>query len=75
MRFVPVTEDEYRADLAAAGYPDAAADEMIMVLRHIREERGATVTDGVREALGRPARDFAEYVARTGFDARPETVS
>jgi uncharacterized protein YbjT (DUF2867 family) len=75
VRFVPVTEEEYRADLAAAGYPDAVADELVMVLRHIREERGATVTDGVREALGRPARDFAEYVARTGFDARPQTVS
>jgi len=33
------------------------------------------VTDGVREALGRPARDFAEYVARTDFDAHLEAVS
>lgn len=68
LRFVPVTEDEYRAEVVAAGYPDAVADEWIALFRHIREERGATVADGVEEALGRAPRDFSEYVGRTDFD-------
>lgn len=70
LRYVPVTEDAYRAELAAAGYPDAVVDEMITVLRHLREERGAEPTDGVREALGRAPRDFTDYVRRTDFSTR-----
>ncbi|WP_228974574.1 NAD(P)H-binding protein [Streptomyces sp. DH12] len=69
LRFVPVSEDAYREEFTALGHPDDVADEMLALYRHIREERGATVTDGVREALGRAPRDFAEYVARTDFDA------
>ena len=49
------------------GYPDAMTDETIAVLSHIRLERGSEPTDGVREALGRPPRDFSDYVARTDF--------
>ncbi|KUH40672.1 MULTISPECIES: NAD(P)H-binding protein [Streptomyces] len=75
LRFVPVSEDAYRAEFTARGYPDAVADELPAMYRHIREERGATVTDGVREALGRAPRDFAEYVARTDFDAARASVS
>ncbi|MEU4836289.1 NAD(P)H-binding protein [Streptosporangium sp. NPDC023615] len=67
LRFVPISEDAYRDELTAAGYPDAEADEMIAVLRHIRLERGWEPTDGVLEALGRPPLDFADYVARTDF--------
>ncbi|MFI6511955.1 NAD(P)H-binding protein [Streptosporangium sp. NPDC050855] len=67
LRFVPVGEEEYRAELAATGRPDAVAEEMIAVLRHVRLERGWEPTDGVLRALGRPPRDFADYVARTDF--------
>ena len=67
LRFVPVSEGAYRAELVAAGYPDAVTDEMIAVLRHIRLELGPEPTNGVREALGRPPRDFSDYVARTSF--------
>ncbi|WP_432012128.1 hypothetical protein [Streptomyces cucumeris] len=63
-----MTEEAYRADLVAAGYEDSVIDEVITVLRHIREERGATVTDGVYRALGRSPRDFSAYVTRTDFD-------
>lgn len=69
LRFVPVSEDAYRAELVGADYPDAVIEETITVLRHIRLERGSEPTDGVREALGRPPRDFSDYVARTDFGA------
>jgi len=65
LRFVAVSEDAYRADLVAAGYPTAEADEMIAVFRHIRLERGWEPTDGVMQVLGRPPRDFADYVAQS----------
>ena len=67
LRFVPVSEGAYRAELVALGYPDATTDETIAVLSHIRLERGSEPTDGVLEALGRPPRDFSDYVARTDF--------
>lgn len=67
LRFVPDSEDPYRAELVAAGYPDAVTEETIAVLRHIRLGLGPEPTDGVREALGRQPRDFGDYVARTTF--------
>lgn len=65
LRFVSVSEDAYRAELLAAEHPEAEADEIIAVLRHVRLERGWEPTDGVLEVLGRPPRDFSDYVART----------
>ncbi len=72
LRFVPVSEGAYRAELAASGYPAPMIDETIAVLRHIRLERGSEPTDGVLEALGRPPRDFSDYVARIDFGSRPQ---
>ncbi|MEU8824919.1 NAD(P)H-binding protein [Streptomyces sp. NPDC048636] len=69
LRFVPVTEDAYRAELIAAGHPDPFVDGLIELFRHIREERGAEPVDGVREVLGRAPRDFTDYVTRTDFSA------
>ncbi|MFJ4973449.1 NAD(P)H-binding protein [Streptomyces sp. NPDC088755] len=69
LRFVAVSDDDFRAELAAAGFPDAVTDEMITLFGHIREERGAEPVDGVREALGRAPRDFTDYVRRTDFSA------
>lgn len=67
LRFVPVSEDAYRAELAAADYSDSVIDETVAVLGHIRLERGSEPTDGVQEVLGRPPRDFSDYVRRTNF--------
>ncbi|MEU5977910.1 NAD(P)H-binding protein [Streptomyces sp. NPDC047315] len=69
LRFTPVSEEEYRADVAAAGYPEEVADLLVTILHHIRDEGGASVTDGVRQALGREPRDFSEYVRTTDFSA------
>ncbi|MFF7457118.1 NmrA family transcriptional regulator [Kitasatospora sp. NPDC008115] len=57
IRFVAVTVEEYRAVLAAAGLPGEFADLFTMIL----DGRNAHLTDGVRRALGREPRDFADY--------------
>ncbi|MEV7127662.1 hypothetical protein [Streptomyces sp. NPDC093260] len=41
LRFVPVTGDEYRAEVVATGHPETVTDEWIALSRHILEERGA----------------------------------
>ncbi|MGW5676106.1 hypothetical protein ACWEV4_13665 [Streptomyces sp. NPDC003860] len=74
LRFTPVSEEEYRADVATAGYPEDVADLLVTVLHHIRDEGGASVTDGVRQALGHEPRDFSEYVKATDFPAAAPTV-
>ncbi|MFE0422226.1 NmrA-like protein [Streptomyces sp. NPDC058953] len=65
LRFVPVTEDEFRTEATAAGggEPSEGVEFLIALYRHIREEGGATPADGVREALGREPRDFSVYTA------------
>lgn len=67
LRFVPLSEDDFRTEQAAAGTPEEAIEELVQLFRHIREEHGAQPTDGVHDALGRAPRDFTDYVRRTDF--------
>ncbi|MFF2350514.1 NmrA family transcriptional regulator [Kitasatospora sp. NPDC058115] len=57
IRFTPVTVEEYRAVLETVGLPGEFADLFTMVL----DGRNAHLADGVRRALGREPRDFADY--------------
>lgn len=61
IRFVPVSIDEFASEAAEQGAPG----EMISLLRRLFGEvldgRNAHLTDGVRRALGREPRDFADY--------------
>ena len=57
--FVPVTKDDYVAELRAQGVPEEFAELFDMVT----DGRNAYLADGVRQALGRPAKDFADYAA------------
>jgi uncharacterized protein YbjT (DUF2867 family) len=63
--FAPIGFEEYGATLAQYAVPE----EVIGLLRYLFVEvldgRNAHVTDGIAEALGRPARDFGDYVRRT----------
>jgi len=67
--FVSVSMDDYASAASAAGVPD----DYLWLLRYVFEEtldgRNASLGDGVRLALGRAPRDFADYardVAATG---------
>ena len=69
IRYVTVPERDYAQGLAAAGVPDDLAEFLLDLFRVVLDGRNASLSDGVREALGRPPRDFADYaagVARTG---------
>ncbi|MFC5664817.1 NmrA family transcriptional regulator [Kitasatospora misakiensis] len=61
IRFTAVSVEEYRAVLATVGLPGEFADLFTMIL----DGRNAHLADGVRRALGRPARDFADYARAT----------
>jgi uncharacterized protein YbjT (DUF2867 family) len=61
VRYVPITLDEFAEGAAAAG----ETPDVIALLRYLFSEvlveANADVTDGVREALGRPPREFSDY--------------
>lgn len=55
--YSPVTAGEYEAILAKEGLPRDFVDLFTLIL----DGRNASLTDGVRRALGREAKDFREY--------------
>jgi uncharacterized protein YbjT (DUF2867 family) len=60
----PVSREEFVAGMVAEGVPGDLADAYGELFGEVLDGRNASVTDGVRAALGRPPRDFATYAAR-----------
>jgi len=61
LQYVPISFDEFAAELATSGVPEVAAAETVDVFRTVLDGRNAVLTDDVTRALGRPATDFADY--------------
>ena len=64
VEYMPVTADEFQADLEAAGLPAEDAAGIAWLFGEIFDGRNESLADGVQEALGRPARDFSDYARR-----------
>ena len=62
VRFLSVAPEEYAAGAVAAGLPEEEVGPLTDMFRRVLDGRNATLGDGVEQALGRPARDFADYV-------------
>ncbi len=60
IRYVPITFEEFHANVAASG-DTFVADVFTTIARETLDGRNAYVTDGVERALGRKPRDFAEF--------------
>ncbi|MVV48543.1 NmrA family transcriptional regulator [Pseudomonas sp. PB120] len=65
INFASVPADAYREALVQAQLPDQLIDLVLYLFTTVLDGRNTQVADGVERALGRPARDFAEYVRRT----------
>ena len=69
IRFVPVTLEEYEAVLAEADVSPEFLSFLTYLFGTVLDGRNASLTDGVRRALGREPKDFSDYardVAATG---------
>jgi uncharacterized protein YbjT (DUF2867 family) len=69
IRFVPVSLEEYEALLAGEQVPAEFVSFLIYLFSTVLDGRNTYLTDGVRRALGREPKDFADYareVAATG---------
>jgi uncharacterized protein YbjT (DUF2867 family) len=64
LAFVPVSGQTYEQAMVAAEVPPAMAAFFVELMQTTLDGRNAHVTDGVQRAIGRPARDFADYARR-----------
>ena len=65
IRCIPVTPEEYRAGMMEAQVPEEIIELVLYLFDTVLDGRNTPIADGVPQALGRQARDFAEYVQRT----------
>jgi uncharacterized protein YbjT (DUF2867 family) len=61
IRYVPVSLEEHAAEAAAHGVPAEIIELLTYLFSEVVDGRNANTTDGVRRALGREPRDFADY--------------
>jgi uncharacterized protein YbjT (DUF2867 family) len=61
IRFVPVSLEEYEAVLAEADVPPEFLSFLTYLFGEVLDGRNASLTDGVRRALGRDPKDFSDY--------------
>lgn len=62
--YVPVSVEEYAAGAAEYGVPAEFIEVLTYLFRDVLGNK-PYVTDAVQRVLGRPARDFTDYAART----------
>ena len=62
IRYVEVSMEEYGAELKRAQLPAEFIELITYLFTEVLDGRNSSVADGVTRALGRPARDFTEYV-------------
>lgn len=68
IRHIPISFEEFHANIAQAG-GTFVADVFTAIARETLDGRNAATTDGVKRALGREPRDFADFAraaARSG---------
>ena len=63
--FITVPREAYREALEQEQLPPQLIDLVLYLFTTVLDGRNTPVADGVQQALGRPARDFSDYVRRT----------
>jgi uncharacterized protein YbjT (DUF2867 family) len=75
VRYVPVSLEEHATEATEHGVPAEVVELLTYLFAEVVDGRNASTTDGVRRALGRQPRDFADYAreaATTGvWNVRP----
>lgn len=63
--FMEVSSEDYRRALTEAQLPQEVIDLVLYLFSTVLDGRNTPIADGVQQALGRPASDFADYTQRT----------
>jgi uncharacterized protein YbjT (DUF2867 family) len=62
LRYIEVPSDAFASGMREAGEPEDVVVFLQYLFGEVLDGRNAHLTDGVQRALGRPPRDFADYV-------------
>jgi uncharacterized protein YbjT (DUF2867 family) len=65
LRLLPVSIEDYVSELERQGLSPDEVGLVKYLFTEVLDGRNASLTDGVERALGRPPRDFADYVRET----------
>jgi uncharacterized protein YbjT (DUF2867 family) len=65
IRYVSISPKEYEDMMVDHGVPADFANQLTQLFTAVLDGRNSQVTDGVRRALGREPRDFADYARNT----------
>jgi uncharacterized protein YbjT (DUF2867 family) len=65
IQYVPITIDDMSAAMRAEGVPETDVDAYADLFTTVLDGRNAYLSGDVERILGRPPRDFADYVAAT----------
>ena len=65
VQYVPLSEQEYAAELQNYGLPAEEAEPLAELMAYVMDGHNAYLADGVRRALGREPKDFADYARET----------
>ncbi|MBU2153916.1 MAG: NAD(P)H-binding protein, partial [Alphaproteobacteria bacterium] len=68
IRHVEIPVEDYRAALVGADLPPAYVELVMYLFTTVLDGRNTPTADGVRQALGRPARSFAAYAGRVAAE-------
>lgn len=63
--FIPVPAADYAGALREHGLPEEVVELLMYLFSTVLDGRNSAVADGVRRALGREPRDFADYARET----------
>jgi uncharacterized protein YbjT (DUF2867 family) len=66
IRYVPVSIEQHAAEAAEHGAPPEIIDLLSYLFAEVMDGRNAGTTDGVKQALGREARDFRAFAREAG---------
>src|SRR5918994_4804053 len=79
IRYVPISAEQFTSALSRDGVPPEVIELLTYLFTEVLDGRNAHLTDGVRRALGREPRDFANYareaVATGTWDGGPVGTS
>jgi uncharacterized protein YbjT (DUF2867 family) len=64
IRFMPTTVEDFIVEAMQYGVPKEELDLVAYLFSTVLDGRNSQPVDGVRQALGRPAADFSDYVRR-----------
>ncbi|HEF4759483.1 TPA: NAD(P)H-binding protein [Pseudomonas putida] len=74
LSFITLPPDAYRDALVQEQLPSGLIDLVMYLFTTVLDGRNTPVTNGVQDALGRPAKDFSDYVRRTAATGVWNTV-